>query len=58
MAFQVEATRCWATSPSTPAYLMSHFCMPRLNGQIADLEHQAEVIVKVRDCEYVPNPAN
>merc|ERR1712161_119023 len=56
--FQVEATRCWATSPSTPAYLMSHFCMPRLNGQIADLDHQAEVEEKITNCVRADNDAN
>jgi len=58
VAFQVEATRCWATSPSTPAYLMSHFCMPRLNGQIADVDHQAEVDEKITNCVRADNHAN
>lgn len=58
VAFQVEATRCWATSPSTPAYLMSHFCMPRLNGQIADDDHQLEVDEKITNCVRTDNPAN
>merc|ERR1711957_331628 len=58
VAFQVEATRCWATSPSTPAYLMSHFCMPRLSGQIADLDHQAEIDEKITNCVRADNDAN
>jgi len=33
-AFQDKANDCWATDSVVPYYLMEHFCMPQLTGEV------------------------
>jgi len=50
--FAKSSGTCWKSSAATPAYLMSHFCMPSLSGEIATAEHQAVVNARSTTCGY------
>jgi len=41
--FQDKANDCWAADAVVPYYLMEHFCMPQLTGEVDDSVIKAEV---------------
>jgi len=42
-AFQDKANDCWEIDSVVPYYLMEHFCMPQLTGEVDDSNIKAEV---------------
>jgi len=54
--FQDAANLCWKTDSVVPYYLMEHFCMPQLTGEIDDGEIKAEVEIIRGTCEKHKKP--